>query len=190
MGAMDARAQSSLFFQAVTNLNPVGYWPMHEIEAPAPGDIETNYGSLGLLGTGYYPDWVTGQSQIGIKRQFPGALAGDTDTAAYFTQPNSNGGGTTNSLYVPHSSPLITLNPPFSVECWFYGTNNHQGDIWSQNGFEGLNSGASGAGTGNVCGMRLGLAGRWMGGIVMRTIPPSTPSILPAIRRAIGIIWL
>lgn len=38
---------------AIRALNPVGYWPMHEVEAPAPGDIETNYGSLGNLANGY-----------------------------------------------------------------------------------------------------------------------------------------
>ncbi len=147
-----AEAQPN-YFQAVTNLNPAGYWPMHEIEAPAQGDIETNYGTLGLLGTGYYPDWQGGTSLI--LRGVPGALAGDTDTAVYFEEPSSNAGGVTNALYVPHSSPLSTLVPPFSVECWFFGTNNNQGDIWSQTGFEGLNAGNSGGGGGSVCGMRL-----------------------------------
>ena len=112
---MPARAQSA-YFRAVTNLNPVGYWPMHEIEAPAPGDIETNYGTLGLLGTGYYPDWVGNPTPVMINRGAPGALAGDSDPAVYFAYPISNNGTTTNSLYVPHTSPLSTLNPPFSVE--------------------------------------------------------------------------
>ena len=49
----------SAYFQAVTNLNPIGYWPMHEVEAAAPGDIETNYGTLGTLGSGYYNDWAS-----------------------------------------------------------------------------------------------------------------------------------
>src|ERR1039458_1436543 len=52
-----ARGQSA-YFQAVTNLNAAGYWPMHEVEAPAPGNIETNYGTLGVLGNGYYNDWT------------------------------------------------------------------------------------------------------------------------------------
>jgi hypothetical protein len=50
-------AQPSAYFRAVTNLNPAGYWPMHESAPPAAGDIETNYGRLGVLGTGFYPDW-------------------------------------------------------------------------------------------------------------------------------------
>lgn len=152
---IEIHAQTSAYFQAVTNLNPAGYWPMHEVEASVPGDIETNYGTLGVLGTGYYPDWVGGAWTNAFKRQFPGALAGDADKAVYFTEPASNSGGPTNSLYVPHWSPLSTLTPPFSVECWFYATNNNEGDIWSQCGYEGFNDGASGGGGGNVCGIRL-----------------------------------
>src|ERR1700722_19269669 len=88
LAATAGRAQST-YFHAVTNLNPVGYWPMHEVEAAAPGDIETNYGSLGPLGTGYYPDWVTGPT-LTIQHQVPGALAGNSDTAAYFLPISAN----------------------------------------------------------------------------------------------------
>ncbi|MGH7989399.1 MAG: LamG domain-containing protein, partial [Limisphaerales bacterium] len=151
----DSEGQNSAYFETVTNLNPAGYWPMHEIEPAAKGDIETNYGTLGLLGTGYYPDWAGGGWTNAFKHQFPGALAGDGDKAVYFTEPGNDAGGPTNSLYVTHTSPLSTLTPPFSVECWFYGTNNNQGDIWSQCGYEGFDYGTSGGGGGNVCGMRL-----------------------------------
>jgi hypothetical protein len=132
---------------SVLQLNPAGYWPMHEVEPAAPGDIETNYGSLGLLGTGYYPDWVTNYG--GIVRNVPGALADDSDTAVGFTYGTGNSGTNvffTNGLYVAHVSPLATLNPPFSVECWFYPTNNSTGGpVWSQNGAVGLNDGAEGS---------------------------------------------
>jgi hypothetical protein len=149
-------AQTSSYFQAVTNLNPVGYWPMHEVEPPAVGAIETNYGTLGNLANGYYPDWVPANANPNIiGHQVPGALAGDTDTAVYFGYPNANNGTTSNALYVTHNSPLTTLNPPFSVECWFKATNGNAGDIWSQCGYEGLNSGASGGGGGAVGGIRL-----------------------------------
>jgi hypothetical protein len=137
--------------------NPAGYWPMHEMAAAARGDIETNYGSLGLLGTGYYPDWTQAG---GIKRQHTGPMAGDSDpdTAVNFTHSEISGSAVefTNGLYVPHASPLTTLNPPFSVECWFCPTNVSTGvDIWSQAGNEGLNSGAEGSGVGYVNGIRL-----------------------------------
>lgn len=134
----------------VLTLQPVAFWPMHEVEAPAQGDIETNYGTLGILANGYYPDWASRVTSI--QRGAHGAIAGDPDTATYFTNATS---GITNALYVPHSSPLTTLNPPFSVECWYYPTNNSANDVWSQSGFEGLNAGASGGGNGGVCGIRL-----------------------------------
>ncbi len=130
-------------------LQPVGYWPMHETESAAHGDIETNYGTLGALANGYYPDWAGAVKSI--QRGAHGAIVGDPDTAVYFTNSTS---GITNALYVPHTSPLTTLNPPFSVECWFLPTNG-QNDVWSQNGFEGLNAGASGAGNGKIGGIRL-----------------------------------
>ncbi|HZV36038.1 MAG TPA: LamG-like jellyroll fold domain-containing protein, partial [Verrucomicrobiae bacterium] len=155
LAATRADAQPSYsYFQAVTNLGPVAYWPMHETTAPAIGDIETNYGTLGALGTGYYPDWL-GTTSL-IQRNQPGAIAGDSDASVFFAEPNSNAGGPTNALVLPHTSPLTTLVPPFSVECWFNGfLNNLQGDIWSQSGFEGLNAGNLGGGAGNVCGIRL-----------------------------------
>ena len=116
LAAASVKAQSSTYSQAVMDLNPAGYWPMHEVEPAAPGDTETNYGSLGQAGTGYYPDWANANGKI-IQRQDAGALAGDADTAVYFGFPTSNNGGTTNALYLPHISPLSTLRPPFSVEC-------------------------------------------------------------------------
>ncbi len=149
---------SLAFFQTITNLNPVGYWPMHEVEPMAPGDLETNYGSLGLLGAGYYSDWESGANSR-ILHGIPGAIAGDADTAVYFAAPKQNVTTTTNSLNVPRVSPLSALNPPFSVECWFEATNslgtNGQGDILGESAYEGLNAGINGNGAGNVCGFRL-----------------------------------
>jgi hypothetical protein len=139
----------------IASYNPVGYWPLHEVEPAAPGDIETNYGTLGLLGTAYYTDWATNYGAF--NRGQPGAIAADSDPSVYFTSTKNNGGATTNDLVIAHNSPQTTLTPPFSVECWQYPTvNNLQGDVWSQSGFEGLNSGNSeGNGAGNVSGVRL-----------------------------------
>jgi hypothetical protein len=153
---------STSYFNTVTNLNPVGYWPMHEVEAAAPGDIETNYGSLGPLGTGFYPDWIAGGKAI--QHQVPGALANDSDTAVHFGSYNGN--SYTNELIIPHTSPLSTLIPPYSVECWVLTTNSAAvgNDAWSQNGFEGLNAGPTGGGSGVVAGTRLFVSG---GGITL-----------------------
>lgn len=134
------------YFSAVTNLNPVGYWPMHEVEAAAAGDIETNYGTLGPLGTGYYADWFGG-APAGILHSAPGAIAGDSDTSVHFTHLTLTGTTIqyTNELFIPHTSPLSTLNPPFTVECWYEPTNQTTGvAIWGQTDFEGLNDGPSG----------------------------------------------
>lgn len=152
---------TNAYTAGILQLNPAGYWPMHEVQASAHGDIETNYGTLGLLGTAYYPDWESDSGAF--TRQVPGALPGDTDTALHFNYnvgTLGNGLGTwTNEIYVPHTSPSSTLNPPFSVECWVYSTNNSQGtlnqSVWGQHGFEGLNAGYVGNGTGAVEGMQL-----------------------------------
>jgi len=129
-----ARAQST-YFNAITNLNPAGYWPMHEVAPPAPGDIETNYGSLGVLGNADYPDFEVDNGAF--LRQWPGPLANGASKAVYFTNPNKNNGGCTNSLVVPHTSPLTTLQIPFTIEMWFMFTNlpdpaPFQNDIISQ----------------------------------------------------------
>ncbi len=147
---------SPAYFSAVTNLHPVGYWPMHEVEAAAPGDIETNYGSLGPLGTGYYPDWTSSSPNL-FQHNIPGALVGDSDPSVYFATYVSNvNPDFTNSLLIPHTSPQSTLAPPFSVECWTYWTNASSGnDIWSQNGLEGLNAGLTGGSVGAIGGIRF-----------------------------------
>ena len=156
MLAWSASAQSA-YFSAVTNLNPAGYWPMHEVAAPAPGDIETNYGTLGLLGTGYYPDWAVNNGAFA--RQVSGALTGDSDKALHFNRLISSAANAaaiyTNQLYVPRLSPLSTLNPPFSVEMWYYPTNTSSQTFWGQFSFEGINAGNEGHGDGNYAGMTL-----------------------------------
>ena len=180
--ATAGRAQSA-YFHAVTNLNPVAYWPMHEVETATPGDIETNYGTLGLLGTGYYPDWVAGGTAI--QHQVPGGLAGDTDTAAYFGTYNGN--TFTNELFIPHTVPGSTLNPPFSVECWFSTTNAgaNGNDIWSQMGNVGLNGGVYNAG-GNTAGIRFFVGS---GGYTLYTYDPGKNNLLSSTLSASYPAW-
>ncbi|HEV2319353.1 MAG TPA: LamG-like jellyroll fold domain-containing protein, partial [Verrucomicrobiae bacterium] len=135
---------TSSYATNILALNPVGYWPMHEVEAAAHGDIETNYGSIGVLGTGYYGDWVGLQ---GIIHTNPGALANDPNPSITFAYSGAaNTGDVTNSLIIPHNSPLDTLNPPFTVECWFYPNNTGGGDVWGQEGAVGLDDGPNFAG--------------------------------------------
>ncbi len=104
---------------------------MHEAEAAVPGDIETNYGTLGSLANAYYPDY---QVNVGaFLRQMPGALANDPDPSVFLRGP-SNSGTATNALIVPHTSPFATVKAPFTLECWMMATNEGtgQGDILSQ----------------------------------------------------------
>ncbi|HXC36452.1 MAG TPA: LamG domain-containing protein, partial [Candidatus Acidoferrales bacterium] len=149
-----SQAQSP-YNQAVTGLSPVGYWPMHENEPTVAADIETNYGTLGTLETGFYGDWET-LANTKIVHGQPGCIVNDSsETAVHFMQTSTSAstGSFTNGLIVPHTSPLSTLNPPFSVECWMNGdaSGNKQADIWSQAGANngGLNGNA------NLSGIRL-----------------------------------
>lgn len=142
-----AQAQS-IYSNAVMSLSPVAYWPMHEITPAAPGDIETNYGSLGVLGTGYYADWAVNNgapANNSVLHQIPGPLANDPNTAAFMLDPGSTATETnfvlTNSfLVVPHTSPLTTLRAPFTIELWMLATNTTFGDLVSQDG-TALNAG-------------------------------------------------
>ena len=78
LGGITARAQSSgKFFNAVTNLNPIGYWPLSEnVQPPATPPVTSNLGSLGATGNGQYLG--------GVFPGVTGALAGSADTAAGF----------------------------------------------------------------------------------------------------------
>jgi hypothetical protein len=140
-----ARAQSA-YFQAVTNLNPVGYWPMHETESAAPGPIETNWGTLGAVANAYFGNW---QTKGGITNNIPGALASDPDTAESFAGANPD------YLLVPVSSPKVAMVPPFSAEFWANGYSGSSGDIVGQRG-ETLNGGSGAA---NESGWALSYAG-------------------------------
>lgn len=150
LSGTSSHAQSP-YFQAVTNLNPFGYWPMHEVEAPAPGDIETNYGTAGPLANGYYGDWYAPAPASPITHNFtPGAIFGDSDPCVSFhfiyTNKSGNEGSTTNCLIIPHLSPAANLEPPFSVELWFNFTNiaYRQCDIFSSVNANGSEQGLNG----------------------------------------------
>jgi len=98
-----AQAQSGPFFQAITNLHPIAYWPLHETNAPPPPDVATNYGTLGSAGNAAYPP-------SGITRQQVGALT-DGDSAI-LTDASGN------TVTYPYSS-VLSRNGPFSAEGWF-----------------------------------------------------------------------
>jgi len=125
------------YASAILALNPDGYWPLHEVGQPAPGNIETNLGTLGVLANGYYADW-TGSSSA-ITRRVTGALASSSDPAVFFNQAPQT--ASIGYLLIPHTSPLTSIKPPFTFETWAKPLSSGFGDIVSQGAF-GPNSGA------------------------------------------------
>jgi hypothetical protein len=118
-------------------LKPTDYWPMHEVEAAAQGDIETNYGSLGVLGNGYYADWDTNSQVI---HDFGSALVGDSNSAVSFLGEGNS------CLVIPHTSPLTTIHAPFTLEAWikpYYTQPKSFGVFIGQGGGAGLNGASS-----------------------------------------------
>jgi hypothetical protein len=106
LAAPAARAQPGAFFQAVTNLHPLGYWTLNETNAP-PGSKPSaaNSGTLGAADNGTYTDGA-----------FPGtkgALAGDVDTAGLF----SGASGLNPMVQAPYSASYATVTV-FTVEFW------------------------------------------------------------------------
>jgi len=136
---------SSGYGTNVLSLNPVGYWPLQETNTPAPATIETNYGSLGALGTAYYVINTNASSQVTFGQG--GALtgSGDNDPAVAFA-----GGSSTGYAVVPRASSSLTLKPPFTIECWANPPGfDTFGDIVGDRGTS-LNSAAAGVSSG-VC---------------------------------------
>ncbi|HEX4644967.1 MAG TPA: hypothetical protein VH598_05100, partial [Verrucomicrobiae bacterium] len=126
--ALPAPAQT--YSNAVQALNPVAYWPLTETTPPSSSSvyIATNSGTLGAAGNGYYETWWQTNGASGVLTNMnsivhvAGAIAGDPDTAMqqgaigqYVVIPRATNG-------VPN--PAVTLTPPFSIEFWFYPTND------------------------------------------------------------------
>lgn len=103
--AIIARADNS-YSNAVMALNPVAYWPLEETNQPPPRPFATNEGTAGSAYNGSYSGIIT----LGI----PGALPGNSDTAASFS-----GAGVVD---IPFGSKL-SIQAPFSVEVWALSTN-------------------------------------------------------------------
>lgn len=131
-----AVAQSP-FFQAVTNLNPIAYWPLQETTQPPAADVETNLGSLGAVGNAYY-------SSTNVVKGVTGINSGDSDPAIGLT--TTNGG----FLAVPLTDSRVALpTGPFTVEAWVEPTLNVASTIIAQTGVAGsggLNGSTNSAG--------------------------------------------
>ena len=151
-------AVTKLTNRYATNLlqfNPAGYWPLQETNAPAPIALETNYGTLGALGTAYYAITTANQNNVQFGQSGALSATGDNDPAVFFTNPSG-----TNYAFVPRATPALTLRPPFTMEVWIYSTSLAFSDLISESG-NGLNSAVGG---GNWGGPRLSYAGNNGGG--------------------------
>jgi hypothetical protein len=142
-----AQAQSA-YFQAVTNLNPVAYWPLQETAAPPAADVETNLGSLGASANAYFSCVDGAQSQAyGVLKGQPSAITSEqgTDFSAGFSTANGS------FMAVPLTDPRVSVSvQQFTVEAWVYPALAASGGIVSQNGgpygSAGLNMGTNAAG--------------------------------------------
>lgn len=106
--AFTAAGQTGTYFQAVTNLNPIGYWPLNETNVPPPGKPPAiNQGSLGTVDNGNYSD--------GAFPGVSGAIAGDGDQAAVFS------GAFHSDVLAPYDFAYAAV-PTFTVETWFNST--------------------------------------------------------------------
>jgi hypothetical protein len=129
---------------------PVGYWPLQEISAPAPANMETNYGSLGKPGNAYYA--TTNASDVTFGQL--GVLAGNTDAAVGFNGAG-NSGTPDSYAFVPRILPVLTLQPPLTLEAWVNSSYTSFGDIMGEGG-NGFNSPING---GNAGGIRMSWGG-------------------------------
>src|ERR1039457_2485816 len=97
-----AQAQSA-YFNAVTNLNPVVYFPLQETNQPPIGDVETNLGTLGPVANAVYVSAIAAKGGAG-------AIA-DGDAAVSLS--DAAGG----FLAVPTTDSRTAVNSPtFTVE--------------------------------------------------------------------------
>jgi hypothetical protein len=111
IATVSAWAQSGPFFQAVTNLNPVAYWPLHETILPPPSDIASNLGTLG-------PSGNAGMSLNGVTHQWPGSGPGLTPDG----DPGIFTDGSAGLVALPFS-PVLSMQAPFSAELWVLSGN-------------------------------------------------------------------
>lgn len=94
---------------ALVQQGPVGYWRLNEtIQPPAPAPA-ANLGALGATGNGTYI--------LDAKKGFPGAIPGNPDTAARFSNPKLDATYGGSKVEIPYN-PALNVAGPFSFEIW------------------------------------------------------------------------
>ena len=121
------QAQSA-YFEAVTNLNPVTYWPLNETTQPPNGQyIATNSGTAGAAGNGYYGSWyqLSGNTFYATNRiQHTAGITGDGDMALVCSEVTGAG----QYVIVPQATngvhnAAVSITAPFTIETWIMTTN-------------------------------------------------------------------
>ncbi|MGH7967914.1 MAG: LamG domain-containing protein, partial [Limisphaerales bacterium] len=120
------------YSNAVSSLNPAGYWPLSETVAPPSGDyVANNLGSFGAVGNGYYQSWYqpSGTSFYATNSiQRTNGPIGDGTAAMqcnYSTGPGQY-------VVLPRftngvANSALTIQPPFSIEVWANPANTNHG---------------------------------------------------------------
>ncbi|HEX3720323.1 MAG TPA: DUF2341 domain-containing protein [Verrucomicrobiae bacterium] len=161
------------YFQAVTNLDPAGYWPLNETaQPPAPfsfNNTADNLGSLGAQGIGYYGAWYQPSNTTWY-------LTNSIVQSPAVTAPFDNSAGMNcqgvggQYVIVPRTTngvinTNLTLTPPFSIEAWlkFATTNSGLLDIVGEGGFSSVNYGGPNTNNPFYGGPGLGWAGVELG---------------------------
>lgn len=172
ISAMTARADYS---SGILSLNPVGYWPLNETNAPPQTFTAKNSGSLGPLGNAYYDDvYYRSGASYSLKSYFTGPVPGvtsDGDSGAFF-----NGGTNTDDnagyMVIPDiNNSLEKGGAPFTAEVWVKPEGGDPNDVtgtsyasteWTslmEKGGGGWAYNTSGDASGNTHGWSMELAG-------------------------------
>ncbi len=125
---------NDFYAKTILGYGPVGYWPLQETSAPAPGNWEANYGTLGALGNAYYACTNAGSAVFSE----PGAIAGDPDPCVLLLGGSAN---PNSYAFVPRLTTNLTITAPFSLEAWVKMDNNTYGLAIGEGGGTGLNGG-------------------------------------------------
>jgi hypothetical protein len=163
----------SAYFQAVTNLNPAGYWPLNEsIQPPAPfsfSNVAVNLGGLGAQANGYYGAWYQASNTTWYMTN--NIVQAPAVTAPFDSSVGMLCGGLPGQyVIIPRTAKGVintnlTLTPPFSIEAWVNFATVSSGllDIISEGGFSTVNYGGPNPNDPFYGGLGLGWAGVELG---------------------------
>lgn len=123
MASIMARASNS-YSNAVMALNPAGYWPLNETQAPPPLFVASNSGTLGTQGNAFYKNTYNlsgttySASSLFANNTPPAGATSDGSTAAQFNGGTFNNDGTGYMEIPDINHSLDQGNGAFTAEAW------------------------------------------------------------------------